>query len=1354
MYRLIEKASKISECIKFSKENKAYRHPEKSAIQADNEWGASYLLAMLMFESTVIPCTYIYEEELNIFRQEFESKGRTFDFDGLMDKFWIRVIAGIVEIPSGIQSAATQYEKIKGAEAEFYFLVETAENFNKIGTISKPDFLSFLNEYQNSKGLIISLERCKEFHWLEDKDDTIKIFNLAYNKPIFQFQNEFRFIGFLLEKQSQGNRYKLAIQYDTLLSLYRKHKNFFPKTPSLDDLLAQKVIEEENGSYLVNILGCSPDYWEAHGSKIGVLLYSTMQGTGRYLSSKTLLKEWLLKIEFINDMIGSPENMKHEDIEPLLNCCLDMLLNEKDLIGTDIEINKLVLSRRESEYVILSNAPKIGFPDLTGAKDIFELFNLMEDCDNLHNSDFLWMQGSRWFVHHLIQLIVFFDTNSGEDGLGYSKVRKLLAEGISRPYLLWKTCFFIHCWKPEIIPYLCLDAKVAPLAFNLIFISNSSTVLSGPLVADIKKDILCNCFKLLLSVLKSTQNIIPADKAKIIFQCLVLIAENKWPEYRNDSTMQVIEKRDGLHAIFQGLAGVLRNKINRLHSHAHLGEAPVQFYNEILPNLFHHIVNYDAQNIYPESVVGLPLVKLELLSLLLNLIHHNSDKRKKAASEELEEDSLVHSFLSTYIDTYNISTVYQWSYQDAKMETTTPIWATHQKGLELIPWEKWALLLENLNLLPEFLTPNNFKLIRTDDKWDSFNRFTIDKIRKHLEILILIHQRLRKSEPVFKQQGFKVVAAISRLEQSIADYVSKYSIEDITNARLDILDDRHERTIFGSQENALIPLLAQALNKFDEGNKMEVLKSLTKTDSFTKCLKLLGFLSSESDIDFIKKQIKEFDVASYLDEKNYIPEIETVVVRLSEFEGFIGKAKEALAYWEKRVLTKRGNTEYLITHFRIKLLIAYYESDEVAILSEKAPPTDSFYTSQGFEFKPEETRSFYLGLVKLKNNEPEDAYKIFNGLIQTSNNDKPSIAINRFYSHISFGKLKDNIEEREKTLYEALMEWDAYESGIQEKGKATALEYVKENIWLNKLAVYHMLKWHSEFDILFSSLDKSYQLRKDFFEIRVTNLVNRGQYELAKSFVSEAKIYHQPKDGVLSEFIRIAIEKLENEEDYKRLRLDYLNLISMTPEKLVQILPENIIGKRDLNWYLLKEICGSANDVLNNINSIEKIDMEDKYSDLLILSLQARLKNWYWKVGNARGGFSASNKRNNGELDFIITTADNERVATCEALLLHGKNTGTSTSHILKSFNYDHRRALFFILAYYSGNNYEAHWEDYKTNIVPNIQYPIGFPISESCEEIAGSLTNNSIRILNTRHGNGTSVYHIFMNINYKLPAP
>lgn len=1351
MHGIKDEANKISDLIELSKRKHKYRHLDKKAIYADNDWAAGHFLAKLFSISQFVPYTYISLEELNIFFKEFEAIEGVFDSNGLLDRSWIRIIGGIVEIPSAISNAVRQLEKIKDAETEFNFILKAVEEFRPNRTILKAEFLRFVSNYQEHQGVAVSFEKCKSFNFIVDHSDKISISNPEYIKPIFEYKKELAFIKFLLKKTEEGDRDKLKINKEEFISIHASHKLFFPETPSIDDLIIQKVIIEEGNCFYLNPGGTDPDYWVALGGKVGQLLYSSIKKSGRYNVETDLVRAWLLKMRFIDDIITSPKFMKTEEVNHLLHCCLEMLLNEKDILGADTEIEKLVLSKWGSQYVILANSEKIGFPKLTDAKNIFELFNLMEECNEAYHADLLWKQQSREFVNKLIQLVVLYDNEKGADGIEYPLIRRSLLEGLNRPYLLWKTSFFIYYWRPEIIPYLLMDGKIASLAFNLYFLSETNETLSVSETAEIRRSILCKCFDLLLSALTNLQGEFNLSKAQTVFECLITISEHKWQQYRNEPTTKVLSKRYNFQRDFDEIIEVLKcKKLPGSYFDAG-GKTDRYFFPEITSELFTCIKKYNPQKIHTEKVVGLPLVKMEFFSLLLRVI---SDKGylEIRAEDVLQEQTLVNQFLSDYLNVMNLETINIKTYLDSEQkDDSVPIWPSNQGGLEVIPWEKWTLYFERNSILPDFLKPVKLKLKRTEDKWEKSNHFNVTKIRKHIKILILIHQRLRVDESKYKEQGFKTSSAISRIEQAIADFVSLYSVNDTLNGRIDVFGEQYERSVYGSFENALIPKLAQALNKFDTTKKQEILKSLTKADSFTKCLKLLEFLSSESDRDFMRKQIEDFNVEQYLSEKRYIPEIETVLVKLSEFEEFIDKAKQALEYWNKRVLGQRNGTEYQIIYFRIKLLIAYYEGDEQSILIENAPPVDSFSTSNGYEFDPVETRNFYLALVKLKNNDPESAYNIFSQLIKSSKISEPAIAINRFYSHINLAETKSSKEEVDKCLSDALMEWDTFEVSIPEKSRRETLNFVQENIWLNKLSVFHKLCRFDDFERLFSSLDKTYQLRQDFFEARINNYIERKQYELAKLFLKEAKTYHQSNDDSLPEFIKHTREKLENEEDYRRLRKEYLDLITRSPEKLIYILPGNIVGNRNLPEYILKEICNSVNDILDTVNSVEAIDKEDKYTDLLILSLKSRFRYWSWEIGNARGGFSAGNKRNNGELDFVINSADKERIATCEALVLHGKNSNVVTSHVIKSFNYDHRRTLFFILAYYNGSDFSNHWEDYRKNIIPNIVYPVGFPVVENIEEVRDTFTNSCVKVLLVNHGSNAKVYHVFLNVNYKI---
>jgi hypothetical protein len=1343
MHDLNEEASKLNQFIKLSKEQHVYRHADHNVLRADVDWAASHFLAQLLFTSEIIPCTYFSIDEARELHREFVKTNDKTDLDGLINKFWIRVVGNMVEIPIGIARMADRYTKIKDAEVEFNFLSETSKVLKSDDEITTVVFQNLKETYQHEEGVSISIEKCKEFHFLTEKNNQIKINNLKRDKRIFKYSQQLSFIELLLEKKRQGSVYRLSLSHEKLDLIHTQHKSLFPKTPPLNTLTTNNLVVYDEEYCYLNLRNPEPNYWTTLTDKVGLLLWSLMKEDDKTGSTKNVLKEWILKMRYLDNFILSPKLMSHEERDFFLKDCLYLLLQEVDLVGKEQEFSKLILSQRDWENIFNITNLTIEIPDLTKAGNIFSLYDFVDGFDNIfHNS--LWDQGERWYVDMLIQLIVLCDNDSGNSLYNIPTIKTLLSESFTRPYLLWRSCFYIYEWKPEIIPYLCLDQEIASLAFRLFTASKIASEFSPNQSTDIKKEALCRCFGLIISTLQHSPNLSCADGALIVFECLIKVAEQKWKHYSKQPTTSVLQKRDVSTKLLNQLIEVLKDKKPRSDS----------YLSNILFWLFKNIKEYDSYKNYPQGVIGLPCTKMDMYSFTLQLLLSTEYQNKKRETDNMFMRELVTQFHADYLAAINLKTAPRWNFDASQMKESVPIWSTVQKGVDIIKWESWVLLFEKYDLLLDFLNPSGLKLENTEDEWNKYNQFVVNKIRQHLAILILSHQRLRSDEFTYKRQGFNVQSTLTEIEQAIVRLVSKFSIQDTVEGKLDIFSSRYERSV-DVEDEALLPILAQAVNKFDSKHKEEILKSLINADSISKCLKILDYLSSEVDVSFVKKQIKDFDVSHYLDGKNNIPEIETVVLRLAENEEFMEKTKEAAEYWKERVLSKRNGAEYQITYFRIKLLVAYYEGDEQAILSENSFSYDSFSTSKGFEFDKEETRNFYIGLVKAKNNDFKSAYEIFDKLFHSKQNNKSGIAINRFYAHIGLAQVETNLEKREKGLWKALEEWIDYEKSIPEVNNERALQLqdVEANIHFNKLNIYHQLRRHEQFDQLFSSMDKTRRLQKHFFELRLENYIERGHYEFAKALVNEAITYHQTHEGKLPEFIQAAVERLEDEDDYKRLKRDYLQIVTRSPEKLVLILPENIVKARNLSDYILKEICDSANDVLDLINSVEQINLEDKYTDLLLLSLQSKFRNWYWKLGNARGGFSDSNKRNNGELDFVITAADNSRIATCEALLLHGKNTNLVTKHVIKTFNYDHRRKLFFIIAYYNGKDFENHWQDYQTNIIPNIQYPQGFPLVDEISKLKELYIDNSIRALLVRHKSETLVYHIFININYRIPV-
>ncbi len=1342
MYNLEEQMRNVSERIHAFQE-KNINPKDFLAMQADEDWGASFFFGKLLFNSNPLPNTNVTEEELVYLHKDYEKSYGQVNLNELITKSWVRLVGGMVEIPNAIRNAIRRFNDIADIEKEFYFFLETKKVFHNNSVIEKNAFNDFWQSYQLENQVEISLENSVKFFFFEEKE-RIRINNIDQDKFLFDFKIELKFIGSLLDIKSTGDQYQLVIDCRSIELICSEHKNYFPNTPTLELLTEQKVFIKKDDTILINLWNCNPNYWESLNDKIGIVVWNYLKDEHKQCNL-SMVKNWVLKMRSINRMNTCLPLVDTKELKNILQIFTDLVLEEKDLYPKGKEIEKLLLSNRDVEYIFLSNIQRVQFPNLHTITDLLSLYESLEKFDDFHLNDVMWSQDIRWYIDDLIQILVFND-----QGQEFEKIKILLKAGSSRPYLLWKACFLIHHRKPEIIPYLIIDLELAPLAFQLYYQSSLNKSFAEIELKHIRENVFAEMFGLLLSAAKTADHISISVKAQVIFQTIFLFARYQWNYFQTKDSIKVKENPTNFQHVLTTIFSLLQNEpLETVYFNSKSQDARY-FFPYLLKEIFLNITGLTEQKFFPAGVFGLSTVKWDLFFKIFQLVQTKTYKNQiDELSEHLSEIEVLAAFVEDYEKLMGVLTIRQWDYESGELKDVIPFWSNDKNSIQELSWDDIIIGLQSHNLLHKLLHPVNLRLQITEDKFDKQNQFVISKIRQHIEILLISYNAVKDNEFKFLHKELPVDLAISNIELAIVSLVSQYSINSLSVGKTDVFADRYERDVFGNRTRPLLAFLAQTLPRFTLSNRQTILFSVITEDKFTKCLKLLEFLSSDADIVFIQNQIKTLDVQDYLSEKKYIPEMEIVLEKLAQSEEFVQKAKEALSYWNEKVIANRNNKEYAMTAFRIKMLIAYYETDEQTIQNETNPDTQ-FLGLKRRDENVTEIRQFYLGLLKTKENNPQAAYHIFNELFEIAENNKAVIALNRLYAHIRISDQADSLSNKYIILKKALQEWDEYEKSILENDRSSTLGFLYESIWLNKLYAYNELQVFSEFEKIFVSLDVSYQLKKDFFELRVKNLLERDFFEAARSFINEGQKFHQSTNGALPDFIKKARELIENKEDYKRLAVEYLNIVTRTPEKLVLILPENIRGTGDFSEYILKEICLSGNEILDIVNSVSHIANEDKYSDLLILNLQSKFRNWYWSVGNTRGGFSDSNKRNPGELDFIIRGADNERIATCEALIIKGINTNSVTRHVLKSFNYDHRRNLSFIIVYYQGKNFMKHLKDYEARILPNIKYPENFALAEKVIEKDYNFTNDSIKVVLAKHGNNTRVFHVFININYK----
>ena len=110
-------------------------------------------------------------------------------------------------------------------------------------------------------------------------------------------------------------------------------------------------------------------------------------------------------------------------------------------------------------------------------------------------------------------------------------------------------------------------------------------------------------------------------------------------------------------------------------------------------------------------------------------------------------------------------------------------------------------------------------------------------------------------------------------------------------------------------------------------------------------------------------------------------------------------------------------------------------------------------------------------------------------------------------------------------------------------------------------------------------------------------------------------------------------------------------------------------------------------------------------------------------------------------------------IQLCEAFIYRGITT--AREHILKVLNYYNKRDLITIIVYDTGEekgkSFDENWVKYYDDIT-KIKYPADYEF-EKIEDITDRFNSklSAIKIANTIHKSGTVIYHIFININYKV---
>lgn len=1324
-----------------------HHHKDEKAIESDIKWKASIFFAKLLVKAKP-PDLYWSKKKLENYIKHYNSKNNSIiNVNDLLKKYWIREVLELIQIPKAVRDVTFDFDKMQNYQKELIFVRIVYESYPD-QKISKDEYSQFLKKYKSDNKLILN-ETWLKSTWIKEKNEDEKdlnIGNIYYYFTLLDNWEEFRFFNTLKQDKSKNESKGLAILKNEFNKIYTTHKSYFFNIPTIKELKEQEVIYEKGSQFYINFYNSKVPYWRSLGDRISGLIWEELIFDDLISDDKKRVKIFLSKILYWeNNWPSFYDHITKHSKERFVKAAFKLILEEKDIVGVKDEFFKCYLDENLSNSYAFKSGSDLSEDTLKPSNSYFEFYDEILSLSDKYQGNLFYIQDVRNQLAFLIKMVIYCDTSFSdviiEDIVKkehFPLIKTLLKKGIEKPYLLWETCHFLIENKPTIIPYLFEEPQFTSLAFKLI----NKVKIESP-IEQINKDVKLNLFensiRLGLDSILSHPKLTNNNIALLIFQLYKEINNDK---YQSLSRVRTLEDQYKIRENHNYKENLLLSLIENYPLNGYNVSSTKKKY--LLPEIIIELINlfksHKEKIKYSNGTIQFSIITLDGLSWLSKCTSYSKYKGQFSNVEEIKE-LISTTFKNNYLEKIEQKLVSKKDIKSDELIEGLPSWSERNERLNQIDWVYPMILMSETGNLEFFLSPRlNFK--KAEHEYDGKNRFNAKKLRTHLFVLLVTLRSLTSNKSDHYSIYDKIKPVKTLLEQQIISILKNHTVVG-KPSKIDILSVSFERQFSGTSEEELVPQIAQAINWFK--NKNDVIDVLINTSDLLRLLIILDWVTSEGIRKQIIEKVKDAEIIKYFASQNWLPEIELTLSKLSQYKELLKQTEKALNYWEENITTTRKDKKYKQASFVVKLMLAYSNKDISKINRLEVPEQNSFGVR---DFKPIYYKQFFIGLVHFENN-PETAYKIFD-ILYSQFKEHTSICINRFAAKINWAtKTKDDFKKNE-LFNEALQEWLMVEEYLSK----TSIDSIKDKVWINKLTIYFHLRDFKEFEKLYLKLKTHYQLMEDVVSIKIEMLQIQNKQQEAVYLFHQAKEYHQLADGSNPDFINKLQSKVDDRSDIKLLKANYLDIFSKKPKTLIQIFPEKLNGELEIGKFITKEFAIATNKALDKILSIDEIRNEDKYNDLVQVALESRFGIFGWTVKDQTRGANSASGYSPGERDIVIEDSNNEVILVCEAFIY--RDIKTTQSHLKKVFNYHHKKEHFLILIYDLGTQgrFNNKWKKYFNETLPKLKYPIGFEIDSSIsKEITDELNykESAIKIGMTKHGKHTSIYHIMVNLKYKV---
>lgn len=397
--------------------------------------------------------------------------------------------------------------------------------------------------------------------------------------------------------------------------------------------------------------------------------------------------------------------------------------------------------------------------------------------------------------------------------------------------------------------------------------------------------------------------------------------------------------------------------------------------------------------------------------------------------------------------------------------------------------------------------------------------------------------------------------------------------------------------------------------------------------------------------------------------------------------------------------------------YRTRAAIAFARKDRAAFESLVIPDSES---DRERAHRIASATKFYNALFLL-DSDPDAAAKI---LARQDPQSSDVVATSLLAARLGAAAKVAAGHEQRAAYQRALEEWQR--NAVALLASPPSLRVTAQ---LNVLLALDGARHDDAFDIAWAGMPDEMRSQPQFLGVFVANAQRRGAPAAANSAIETAIAYHRDSKGTPAWLADLQAQiasatliatpaalasAVRPRPSIPEWRSSYLEMLQLPASFLVCVVSDTIplqpVSETELlGEYLLWQHIEAARTLTDRIETIRQISNENKYNDIFVSLLHARLAFLGWHVADqARGGQSGTGSREAssagvGERDWVIRDRSGGQLAVTEAYRLGSVEEAVIDKHLSKLRGYNPiGTSPTFVVVYVETSQFIAFAERYQ----------------------------------------------------------